>query len=218
MNIDIEALSDFVENLMWGYLRKGWLKRLPDVLNRLKTNIDDPRWLAKIAYHRGICALWRDDRETASRELEPLQPITPICDDVDLLQIQLDLNGASMGMSERTAFFDRICTLSKSRSDKLQYGGARSFELLMVEDEGAARTSFDAVIALAREMEAEKPLSPAAEFWFCRSLEGRAMLDPDSAALFQEIENRLTCLLALPDWPAAGLVDTKIRCLSDWRT
>ena len=67
MNLDIEALSDYVESLMWGYARKGWLGHLPATLDRLRTNIDDPRWHAKIAYQRGICALWQHDRAQAAR-------------------------------------------------------------------------------------------------------------------------------------------------------
>ena len=197
MNLDIEALSDYVETLMWGYARRGWLDRLPATLDRLKANIDDPRWAAKIAYQRGICALWQSDRDRAAREIEVLQPITPATEDVDLLQIHLDLHGKAMGMSERIAFFDRIRSLSKSRSDKLQYGGARAFELLLAEDEGGARTGFGEVIAAGREMEEEKPLGITAEQWFCRALEGLAVLDQDHA-LFTEIDERLTRMLADP--------------------
>ena len=66
MGIDIEALSDYVETLMWGYARKGWLAPLPATLDRLRSNIDDPRWRAKI---RGICALWHNDRDQAAKEI-----------------------------------------------------------------------------------------------------------------------------------------------------
>lgn len=211
MNIDIEALSDYVESLMWGYARKGWLDRLPATLDRLKTNIDDPRWRAKIAYQRGICALWQGDRDEAARQIEPLQPITPETADVDLLQIHVDLHGTKMGMTERIAFFDRIRALSESRSDKLQYGGARSFEILLAEDESGARAAFDEVIALGREMEEEEPLGATSEIWFCRALEGRAILG-QGAALFKEIDERLSRLLIDPDrWSRVGRANI-------WRT
>jgi tetratricopeptide (TPR) repeat protein len=190
MRIDIEALDDYVETLMWAYARNGWLKNLPATLDRLKANIDDPRWLRKIAYQRGICALWREDRAQAAREIEPLQPITPAEEDVNILQIHVDLLGGQMGLSERLAFFDRICAVTEHRSDKLQYGGARAFELLLAGDSDGARAKFDEVIALGCGMEEEKPLSIAAESWFCKSLEGRAVLDQDRA-LFAEIVTRL---------------------------
>jgi len=198
MNIDIEALSDYVEMLMWGYSRKGWLNRLSGTLDRLETNIDDPRWRAKIAYQRGICALWMNDRVQAARELEVLQPITPAGEDVDILQIHVDLHRGEMGLTERIAFFDRIRSLTRSRSDRLQYGGARAFEILLAEDEAGARAAFDEVIALAREMEEMEPLGAMSEIWFCRALEGRAVLGQD-AELFIEIDERLGRMLADPD-------------------
>ena len=203
MNIDIEALSDNVENLMWGYGRKGWLDRLPDVLDRLKSNIDDPRWRAKIAYQRGICALWQEDRARAAREIEPLQPITPDATDVDLLQLHLDLNGRKMGLTERLTFYDQISSLSKSRSDKLQYGGARAFEILLAGDEAGARGAFEGVIALGRELEDQKPLSATAELWLCRALEGKAVIDRNEE-LFAEIDERLTRQLENDLWSKAG--------------
>lgn len=129
MNIDIEALSECIESLMWGYARKGWLDRLPSTLDRLKSNIDDPRWLAKMTYQRAVCALWQNDREQAVREIKILQPVTPALADVDILQMHIDLHGARMGMTERIAFFDRIaasqrvaltsCNMAEPKHSKL---------------------------------------------------------------------------------------------------
>lgn len=124
-----------------------------------------------------------------------LQPITPQGDDVDILQIHLDLHGRTMGLTERLAFYDRIRSLATSRSDKIQYGGARAFEILLAEDEAGARAAFDEVVALAREMEAQKPLGLMAEIWLCRSLEGRAVLGQGSD-LFTELDTRLSRMLA----------------------
>ncbi len=216
MNIDVEALSGYVSNLMWGYGRNGWLRKLPDVLDRLKINIDDPRWLAKIAYHRAICALWLEDRSRAAAEIAHLQPITPETSDIDLLQLHLDLHGSAMGMIERIAFFDRIRSLSEGPSDKLHYGGARAFEMLVNGDEDGAQKAFDEVIALGRELEAEKPFGNSAELWFCRALEGRAMFgrNPD---LFAEIDKRLTRQVNDPSaWTDIGRANI-LRHLGDAR-
>lgn len=216
MNIDIEALSDYVSNLMWGYARNGWQKKLPDVLDRLRSNIDDPRWLTKIAYHRAICALWRGDREGAAVEISHLQPITPKFADVDLLQLHLDLHGARLGMIERIAFFDSICERTKSPSDKLHYGGARAFEILLNGDEDGAQKAFEEVIALGRDMEAETPFGATAELWFCRALEGRAMFGRNPE-LFAEIDKRLTRQLNDPNaWNDAGRANL-LRSLGDTR-
>lgn len=216
MNLDIEALSDYVESLMWGYARKGWLGRLPATLDRLRTNIDDPRWHAKIAYQRGISALWQHDRAQAAREIAALQPITPDQQDIDLLQIHLDLHGQAMGMSERVAFFDAIRTRSKSRSDTLQYGGARAFEILLTGDDAGARVAFGEVLTLGRAMEEEKPFNATCQIWFSKALEGLAVLD-DDAALFTEIDERLSGLIADPTQLAASGCANVWKLLGDAR-
>lgn len=206
MNIDIEALAEHAEKLMWAYMKKGWSIRIPEMLDRLRTNIDDERWRQKIAYLRAIAALWIGDRQQAREEIEGLQPITPDATDVDLLQLHVDLYNKTMGLTERLAYFERISILSKRRSDRLQYGGARAFEILLIEDEAGARTAFDDVIALGREMEAERPLSLSAEIWFCRVLEGRAVLG-DAPKLFAEIDQRLTRLVDGDHLTAEGKAD-----------
>jgi tetratricopeptide (TPR) repeat protein len=216
MGIDIEALSDYVESLMWGYARKGWLSRLPATLDRLRGNIDDPRWLAKIAYQRGICALWQDDRDQAAKEIAGLQPITSDHTDVDLMQIHLDLHGQAMGLVERWAFFDRIRALSESRTDKLQYGGARAFEILLAGDEAGASAAFDEVIAAGRKMEEEDPLGIMATLWFCKSLEGRAVVGRDPA-LFTELDQRLCRLISEPSRLSGSGRASALRQLGDAR-
>lgn len=216
MGIDIEALSDYIETLMWGYARRGWLSRLPATLDRLRGNINDPRWYAKIAYQRGICALWQDDRDQAAKEIAGLQPITSDHTDVDLLQLQLDLHGQAMGLVERWAFYDRIRSLSESRTDKLQYGGARAFEILLAGDEAGASAAFDEVIAAGREMEEENPLSTMATLWFCKSLEGRAVIGRDPA-LFTELDQRLCRLLSEPERLSGSGRASAFRQLGDAR-
>jgi len=214
MRIDIDALSDHVATLMWLHARLGWLGRLPMVLDRLRSAIDDPRWRGKIAYHRGIVALWSGNRAQAAIEIEPLEPITSSCEDVDLLQIHIDLHGWRLGLSERIAFFDAIVARTRSLSDKLQYSGARAFELLLAGDEDGARVTFDAAISRGRAAEAENPLNVAALIWFCKLLEGRAVLDRD-AALFGEIVERLGKLVANKDALAPNGIAMVHRAIGD---
>ena len=213
MQVDIEALSDYVECLMGCYGRYGWLKKLPAALNRLEANIDDLRWRRKITYQRGICALWGGDRAEAVREIEQLQPIMPSDDDIDLLQLHVDLHGDQMGISEKISFFERILELTTNPSDKLQYGGAHAANLFLVGDQAGARTKFDEIIALGRQMEEEKPLSIIAESWFCRLLEGRAAIDKDES-LYDEIIARLSKLVADEAFTDAGRGET-LRLIGD---
>lgn len=85
MHVDIMALSEYVGLLMMGYAKYSYLHKAQAVFTRLATNIDDPRWTKKIAYHKGICALWQDDREAAAKEIGVSGKIAPSEEDIDLL-------------------------------------------------------------------------------------------------------------------------------------
>lgn len=182
MLIDVNALNEHLENLIWLYGRLGWLPRLSNLLDDFVSAIDDPRWRAKVAYQRGIVALWQGDRVAAAEKIAGLN-VTPACEDVDLLQIHVDLHGNAMGLSERLAFFDAIVTNARSLADKLQYRGAYAFQLLMAGDDTGAAARFNAAIAVGREAEAENPLSVNAMIWFCKLLEGRGVIDRDRVFL-----------------------------------
>lgn len=191
LKVDIEALSAHVGNLCRAYVQAGRSHEIPPMLGRLEGNIADPRWARKIAYHKAISALWDDDRARAIREIELATPVRPTDDDLDLLQIYVDLHGSTMGMSERLAYFDRILELTKSTSDRLQYSGARAFELLMHGDENAARAGLEAVIESGRKAESEQPFTFMSELWFCKALEGLGVVKRDKA-LLAEVVARLS--------------------------
>lgn len=193
MLIDVNALNAHLENLMWLYARLGWLRRLSALFDNIENAIDDPRWRAKLAYQRGILALWQGDRVAAAEKIASLD-ITPACEDVDLLQIHVDLHGNAMGISEHLAFYDAIVTRTRSLADKLQYRGAYAFQLLMAGDNMGAAARFDAAIAVGREAEAEKPFSINATIWFCKVLEGRGVINHDRVFL-DEAATRLEPLV-----------------------
>jgi tetratricopeptide (TPR) repeat protein len=202
-SIDVAALSEYIGHLVEVLARLNRLPQAPPVLGRLAHAIDDPRWRRKIAYHRGIVALLGNDRVKARHELAAAGPITPQDDDVDLLQIHVDLNGSKMGFTERQAFYEQIVTVTRSRSDRIQYRGAATFDLLLVGDEMAGRIALKALISDARAMEVDKPLSPTAETWFCNVLEMLAVLDEDRV-LYTELLARLERLLISETWTALG--------------
>lgn len=204
MLVDINALNAHLKNLMWLYGRMGWLPRLSALLDDIENAIDDPRWRAKLAYQRGIVALWQGNRVAAVEKIAGLV-VTPACEDVDLLQIHLDLHGNAMGLSEHLAFYDAIVSRTRSLADKLQYRGAYAFQLLMAGDDTGAAARFDAAIAVGREAEAKKPFSVNATIWFCKVLEGRGVIDHDHVFLDEAIARLVS------------LVDDKERLTSSGR-
>lgn len=203
LSIDIEALSEYVSRLCDIQLRAGRGADLPGVLRRLEDRIDDPRWRRKMLFHRSMATLLLGDRPGALVLLDALGPVGSDETDVELIQLYIDLHRRDLGFTERQALYARILAQTVSRSDRLQYGGAKAFDLLLVGDQAGGHAAMAAVVAQGREMEAEKPLSPGTEVWFCQALEALATLERDDA-LFAELVRRLNHLLTLDTWTTVG--------------
>lgn len=137
--IDILALSDHVGSLVAAYDQAGQSRNIQVVLERLRGNINDLRWDKKIAYHKAMSLIVAGERENAKTEFAKLGEITPGRSDVDLMQMHLDLYQDDIGFQERAAYFDAIIEKSDSPSDRLQYSGARAFDLLLVDDVKSAK-------------------------------------------------------------------------------
>lgn len=214
LSIDIEALHEGVDELTGIYGQLGRLAELPQVLERLRVNIDDPRWQRKLTYHQAMVAHLQDDAAGARRELLKLGTITAQEEDLDLLQLHIDISGDAIALVDKLRLYDRILEITGSRSDRMQYAAAKSIELQLAGDTvGASAICEEAVIA-ARESEAERPFGPDTELWFCKLLEvaGFAQNDRDC---FVEAAKRLQVLAAVTDhWNPAGLGHIN-RCLGD---
>jgi hypothetical protein len=101
MDIDIAALGEIVDTLLWCHIKSERMDELPAVLERLRGNIDDERWRRRIIYVQAMHALWPDWNESAGRqELRKLGTLGTD-DDVEILQLYLDLFEDSLGFSMR---------------------------------------------------------------------------------------------------------------------
>lgn len=203
LSIDIEALSEHLSRLCDLQMRARRGAELLGVLGRLEDRIDDPRWRRKMVFHRSMAALLLGDRAGALATLDAIGPVGPDETHVELIQLYIDLHRRDLGFTERRALYAQILAQTHDRSDRLQYAGAMAFDLLLVGDEAAGRAAMAAVVAQGREMEAERPLSPGTEIWFCQVLEALATLERDDA-LFAELVRRINKLLALDTWTTAG--------------
>lgn len=203
LTIDIEALSEHVSRLCDVQLRAGRGAELLGVLGRLEDRIDDPRWRRKMLFRRSMTTLLLGDRAGALTLLDELGPVGSDETDVELIQLYIDLHRYDLGFTERQALYDQIVARTESRADRLQYGGARAFDLLVVGDEAAGHEAMTAVMKLGRSMEADRAFSPGTELWFCQVLEALAVMERDDV-LFDELVERLGRLLALDTWTTAG--------------
>ncbi|GBQ15810.1 hypothetical protein [Acetobacter cibinongensis] len=214
LSIDIEALHESVEQLTGIYGQLGRLAELPQVLERLRVNIDDPRWQRKLTYHQAIVAHLCNDAAGARRELAKLGPITAQEADLDALHLHIDINGDTIPLVDKLRLYDRVLELTTSRRDRIQYAAAKGVELTLAGDTAGATAICDEALNAAQESEKERPFGPDTQLWFCKLLEVAGISKRDQAH-FVDAAKRLQALIALTDyWTPAGLGHAN-RCLGD---
>jgi hypothetical protein len=130
VDTDLRALADIVDQLMVCHIKADVIDEFPAVLERLRSNIHDPRWQRKITYFHALYALWPDwDRKAGRAELRKLGSVA---DDEDehILQLYLDLFDNQLSFSEKLDLTDRILTYSSSFSERLHYRGVKGLLFL----------------------------------------------------------------------------------------
>lgn len=214
LTIDIEALDESIDQLAGAYWQLGRLKEFPLVLERLRTNIDDPRWQRKVTYHQAMTAHLLDDMAGARSDLAKLGPIGAGEEDVDVLQLHLDINGETITLVDKLKLYDRILELSPSRTDRIHYAAAKAVELTCAGDRPGAVATVDAALIAARSAEDDEPFYPDTELWFAKLLEAGGIAKHDRT-LFEEAAERLMKLMAMTDhWTPLGRGHIA-RCLGD---
>ena len=204
LTIDVNALGECVERLLWLYVRLGRTSECPSLLNSVKENILHPWWYRKIAYLSALHKLALDgNRSAAKQELEKAGPITPDEDNIELLQIFIDLNFDELSFSDRMRYLDRILSISEARSDQLQYRGGRAIQYLMVGDEAAAEQELSSVVEECRATIDDDPLTSYELHVFARNIQLLATLRVD-AALLNEAILHLKKLISMEEWTEHG--------------
>lgn len=214
LSIDIEALNESVEQLCAIYARLGRLAEFPLVIERLRVNIEDPRWQRKLTYQQAMTAHLLDDTAGARRDLAKLGPITTQETDRELLELHIDINGETIALVDKLKLYDRVLELTESRKARFQYAAAKGVELTLAGDKVGAIATTDAALRVGRESEETRPFGPNAELWFCKLLEVAGIARPDREC-FIESATRLKTLVSRTDhFTPAGLGHVN-RCLGD---
>jgi tetratricopeptide (TPR) repeat protein len=214
LSIDIEALNETVEQLCAIYAQSGRLAEFPLVIERLRVNIDDPRWQRKLTYQHAMTAHLLDDKVGAQRDLAKLGPITAQETDLELLQLHLDINGETITLVDKIKLYDRILHLAQSQETHFQYAAAKGVELTLAGDNAGAVATTDAALKIGRRWEKENPFDPIAELWFCKLLEVAGIARPDREC-FVESATRLKTLVAQTDHFTPAGIGHLYRCLGD---
>lgn len=213
LDIDVGALSDYVEKMSDCCERTGAGADIAAMLDRLRANIDHDRWRRRLLYLGCLRALGTDWDEDAGRAaFKRLDAMTDE-KDVDILQLYVDLHGRDLGLGDQLAYADRIVELSKEQGQKLHYRALKATVLLMAGDAGGAARELMGAIARFRAdaPEAERTLHGRQHFAGALCLAGILGDDP---TLLAEAEGEVRQLLTLPEWTPAGQAEL-LRQLGD---
>jgi tetratricopeptide (TPR) repeat protein len=186
--IDLRALAELVDTLMWCHIKTDQMDEFPAVLERLRGNIKDIAWQRKIIYFHAMHALWPDWNEAAGRrELKKLGPIDEDYD-IETLQLYLDLFGESLSFSQKLDLINRIISLSRNLSDQLHYRGARAVLFFTIGDTARAEEELTKVIEDVRAERDPADLDDYERYRLALTLDALGSIRPNKDTLGQAVE------------------------------
>lgn len=213
LGIDLKALAELVELLLHCYRKAGTSTEFPPVLERLRSNINDPRWQRKITYFLALHALLPDwDERKGRRELRKLGSVKEE-EDVETLQLYLDLFGEELTFSETLEVIDRILLYAENEVDRLHYSGTKAVQYLLIGDQERAALELETAISTYRQSAKGSDPSGYALYRFAMSLELLGSIREDMQLLDEAIQ-LYERLLQRDDWTPTGLANI-LRQLGD---
>jgi tetratricopeptide (TPR) repeat protein len=207
LEIDVRALAELVDTLLWCYIKANLIDEFPAVLERLRYNIKDTRWQRKIVYFHAVHALWPDweDEQAGRRELKKLGSIADDTD-IETLQLYLDLFRADLTFSETNELIDRILSLSETLTDRLHYKGSKAVLYFTIGDHRRANAEVSEIIAEVRSKYDESKLSEFQRYRLALTLSFAGVLRQDDKLLTQAF-NLYQQLLKEDHWSSYGRAD-----------
>jgi tetratricopeptide (TPR) repeat protein len=155
LTIDIEALASLIELLELCYYSLGIIEQFPATLDRLANVVDDSRWIAKIAYFRGLWWLvHKRDRVEAFKSLTQID--ISQCSDPDVLTLYLDVAPKRLSVPDKVSIIDRICSNTDRESYRLQYGAAKGVAYCLICETERGCSIIEAAIDRYRRAAPEK--------------------------------------------------------------
>jgi tetratricopeptide (TPR) repeat protein len=203
LEIDIRALGDLVNVLLDCYVKVNQLHEFPAALERLRANIDDPRWQRKIVYFHAMAALGPDWNEPAGKiELRKLGPIEAD-DDEETIQVYLDLYGDELSFSQKNELIDLILAKTEKVSDRIHYKGLKAILYLMIGDEKRAEAEISEAVTQFRSTEQQANFTDYERYRFASGLELLGTIRNDQE-LLEEAIKAYEQLLKSSAWTAEG--------------
>ena len=219
LKIDLNAMAEIVDRLMFCYKENNMIQEFPAVLERLRSNMHVD---ATIAYYHSLNALGPSWNEEAGRvELRKLGPPLPD-DNVEVLQLYLDLFGDELSFSEKDRIIDDILARSDKLGDWLHYKGAKAVLYLVIGDR---RRAEDEVREAVHRIEVDRDRQELGVYGlhrFAQTLGLLGMIGKDKSPMKQSIR-LIDELLADQSWSPEGRanliseIGENYRHLGEWQ-
>lgn len=204
LEIDINALGSIVDDLLFCHIKNNLMEDFSAVLERLRANIDDPRWHRKIIYFHAMHALWPDWDENAGRK--ELRKLGSIADDkdVEILELYLDLFDDDLTFSEKQDVIDKIIEHTRKPSHRLHYRASKAVLYLTIGDQKRAEALLTEAIDETRSEEEKGKLSKYHKYRLAMTLDLLGIIRQDQI-LFGQATKIYDELLAEEDyWSSNG--------------
>lgn len=140
LDVDLRAMSDLLERIMFLAVEAGQRSDFLQSLERLRGVVADSRWPVRISFLRALTRLFPDWDEAAKAEAKrELETIDTSGLDINFLQVHYSLFAESLGLSDRLKWLERLETASAEPGQKLQYGAGYATTLALHNDSSGAR-------------------------------------------------------------------------------
>lgn len=183
LEIDLKALAELADKLIWIYHQLDMQEELPSMLERLRVNSIDSRWQRKITYFQAAILLVKGkDRSAIRKELKKLGSMEDETD-VQTLQLYLDAFSDELSFSETVKLIDRILKYAESDVDRLHYSCTKAVQYMQVKDIQKARDEVELAVKVFREAVLVESLAGYSAFRYADALSLLGNLKQDNIYL-----------------------------------
>lgn len=203
LDVDTRALSEFISTMLDCYRGIGDYKLFIGSVERLRGNINTPRWQRKITYYQIIGVLGDDWSESVGkREVKKIAPIDEE-PDAEIIQLYLHFLGNDISFKYKIDLLDQLLHIVTTPHERLQYTVAKGISYLLVGDEKAAISIIENAISEYKSLPSEDA-NTYGRYQKARALSLLGDIQKE-ASLKREALNEFASLLDEKEWMPSGL-------------
>jgi len=205
LDLDIKALSELVSTMLDCCRGLDDYELFLETLERLRQNINTPRWQRKITYFQVIGRLgdgWHES--VGKREIKKLTPLDNESDP-EIIQLYLHFCADEISFKKNIDLTDKLISLVKSSSELFQYRVVKGVSYLSIGDEVEAVSIIESAIKEYDSKTTGKDNSYG-KYIRARALNMLGSIK-SSSELKQNALNEFKELLSENDWTQEGIAN-----------